>query len=147
MKRDNSSYTVTNPDLFLTDDGVSVLITSTNDEFISDVKGIFEKHIAHSIVFNVQSSLSVETSIPWMWYVSRAVDIMIVDLDTCAWIDVCTALTKEQDDNHVVLFISSKNKKRDAVQLLNATSYHFVLHSLEELNVYIEAEMNPSIKL
>ena len=43
MKSDNSSYTVTNPDLFLTDDGISVLITSTNPDFVTGVKNLFEK--------------------------------------------------------------------------------------------------------
>lgn len=142
MKPDNSSYTVTNPDLYLTEDGISVLITSTNTDFIDDVKQIVENHVDHSIVFNVQPNLTVETTVPWMWYVSRAVDLMIVDLDTCAWVDICTALTKQQDENHTVIFYSNKHKKRDAVQLLNATSYQIILHSVKEIDAYLKAQLH-----
>jgi DNA-binding response OmpR family regulator len=141
MKTDNSSYTITNPDLFLTDDGISVLITSTNKDFVTALKLIVENHIEHSIVFNVQPSSTTETGVPWMWYVSRAVDIMFVDLDTCAWVDVCTALTKQQDDNHVVVFVSEKNKKRDAIKLINATSNYIILKSIKEIDAYMETHV------
>jgi hypothetical protein len=147
MKQDNSSYTITNPDLFLTNDGISVLITSTNKEFINEVKLIVEHHIDHSIVFNVQPSSTTETGVPWMWYVSRAVDIMFVDLDTCAWVDICTALTKEQDDNHVVVFYSEKNKKRDAIKLINATSKYIILKSLDEISGYMESHVQLTFPL
>jgi DNA-binding response OmpR family regulator len=147
MKPDNSSYTITNPDLFLTDDGISVLITSTNKDFVTALKLIVENHIEHSIVFNVQPSSTTETGVPWMWYVSRAVDIMFVDLDTCAWVDVCTALTKKQDDNHVVVFVSEKNKKRDAIKLINATSNYIILKSIQEIDAYMETHVQLMLPL
>jgi len=147
MKPDNSSYTVTNPDLFLTDDGISVLITSTDATFVDKVKLIVEKHIDHSIVFNVQSSITTETGVPWMWYVSRGVDIMFVDLDTCAWVDVCTALTKKQDQDHVIIFYSEKNKKRDAVKLINATSNYMILKSITEIDAYMESQLHIDMPL
>jgi len=147
MKTDNSSYTITNPDLFLTDDGISVLITSTNKDFVTELKLIVEHHIEHSIVFNVQPSSTTETGVPWMWYVSRAVDIMFVDLDTCAWIDVCTALTKQQDDNHVVVFVSEKNKKRDAIKLINATSNYIILKNIKEIDAYMETHVQLMLPL
>ena len=147
MKPDNSSYTITNPDLFLTNDGISVLITSTNKDFIDEVKLIVENHIEHSIVFNVQPSSTTETGVPWMWYVSRAVDSMFVDLDTCAWVDICTALTKDQDDNHVVVFYSEKDKKRDAIKLINATSQYTILKSIKEISGYMETHVQLSMPL
>jgi len=73
--------------------------------------------------------------------VSRAVDIMVVDLDTCAWVDICTALTKEQDDNHVVVFYSEKNKRRDAIKLINATSKYIILKSFKEISGYMESHV------
>jgi len=54
MKLDNSSYTVTPPDLMLTEHGVTVLVSSTNDKLIEQIKDIFEKYIATSIVFYIQ---------------------------------------------------------------------------------------------
>lgn len=142
MQSDNSSYTVTTPDLFLTDDGISVLITSTNEVFVDGVKKLFEKHIDHSIVFNVQPSITSAATIPWMWYVSGRVDMMFVDLDTCAWIDVCTALLKRQDDNHSIIFYNEKNKKQEAVRLLNATGEFLILRSMEEIDAYLQMQLN-----
>lgn len=138
---DNSVYTVTAPDLHLTDDGISVLITSTNQEFLESVKKQFERYILQSIVFNVQDSQTTETSIAWMWYVSRTADLMIVDVDTCSWVDICTALTKEVDDDHEVIFFSEKNKKRDAIRLINATGKYLILRNVEQLEDFIKIQL------
>lgn len=141
MQKDNSSYTVTSPDMMLTDDGVSVLITSTSTKFIENIKDIYEKWIDTSIVFSVQKSPTSESSIGWMWYVSQPVDMMIVDLDTCAWVDVCAALLKKQDDNHTVVFISLKNKKREALRLLNAASKFIILPDLANFEQYLKIQL------
>ena len=141
MQKDNSSYTVTSPDMMLTDDGVSVLITSTSTKFIDNIKDIYEKWIDTSIVFSVQKSPTSESSIGWMWYVSQPVDMMIIDLDTCAWVDVCAALLKKQDDNHTVVFISLKNKKREALRLLNAASKFIILPDLANFEQYLKIQL------
>jgi hypothetical protein len=141
MERDNSSYTVTSPDLLLTDDGMTVMISSTNEYFIDNVKLLFEKYVYTSIIFKVQPKVTNENTLPWMWYVSRSCDVMIIDLDTCAWVDICTALLKEIDENHIVVFYSEKYKKREVVRLINATSSYMVLRSIDELDEYIKIEM------
>ena len=46
MKLDNSSYTVTPPDLMLTEHGVSVLVSSTDEKLITKIKDIFEKYLS-----------------------------------------------------------------------------------------------------
>ena len=138
---DNSVYTVTAPDLHLTDDGISVLITSTNQEFLESVKKQFEMYIVHSIVFNVQDKQTTESNIAWMWYVSRTADLMIVDVDTCSWVDVCTALTKEVDDDHEVIFFSEKNKKREAIRLINATGKYLILRDVGQLEDFIKIQL------
>lgn len=138
---DNSVYTVTAPDLHLTDDGISVLITSTNSGFLDSVKKQFEAYIMQSIVFNVQDKHTTESSIAWMWYVSRTADLMIVDIDTCSWVDICTALTKDVDDDHEVIFFSEKNKKRDAIRLINATGKYLILRNVEQLEDFIKIHL------
>ncbi|MDA9302662.1 hypothetical protein N9578_00425 [bacterium] len=141
MQQDNSSYTVTSPDILLTDDGISILVTSKNPELVDDIKALYEKYIDTSIVVNVQDKNTSENTVSWMWYVSRPCDMMIIDLDTCAWIDVCIAMTKKQDDNHSIVFINQKNKKRDAVRLLNATSEYLILKSIDEFDVYLKSQL------
>jgi len=141
MQQDNSSYTVTSPDILLTDDGISILVTSKDPQLVSDIKVLYEKYIDTSIVINVQDKNTSDNTVSWMWYVSRPADMMIIDLDTCAWIDICIALTKAQDDNHSIVFFNRKNKKRDAVRLLNATSEYLILKNIEEFDIYLKAQL------
>jgi DNA-binding NarL/FixJ family response regulator len=144
MQQDNSSYTVTSPDIMLTDDGISIFISSTNQDFIADIKALYEKYVDTSIVFNVQQIPTSEQSISWVWYVSQPVDVMIIDLDTCAWVDVCAALLKKQDDNHHVVFYSEKNKKRDIVRLINATSEYLILKNIDMFDNYLKVQLGIS---
>ena len=137
---DNSSYTVTPPDLFLSETGLNVLITSTNEELVTSIKLIFEKFIRTSIIFNVQVNKSGSTTIPWLFHVSRTCEYMFVDLDTCAWEDIMIALLKRNNDNHTVLFYSEKYKRRDAIKIINATSEYVIFTNLEEINKFLDVD-------
>ena len=94
MKIDNSSYTVTPPDLYMTEHGISIFISSTNNELITPIKELFEKFIATSVVFMVQNKKTNSETLPWMWNVSKTCDFMIIDVDTCAWEDIMAGLLK-----------------------------------------------------
>ena len=143
MKPDNSSYTVTSPDLHLTESGLNVLITSTNRVFLEAIKLLFEKYIMSSIVFNVQDTKTNSASLPWMWHVSRTCEFMIVDLDTCAWEDIMAALMKTRDDSHQVIFYNEKNKKREAVRLINATSKYVIFNTIDQIDTFLDIETQP----
>jgi choline kinase len=140
MKPDNSSYTVTSPDLHLTESGLNVLISSTNKTFLEAVKLLFEKYIMSSIVFNVQDKKTNSASLPWMWHVSRTCEFMIVDLDTCAWEDIMAALMKTRDESHQVIFFNSRNKKREAVRLINATSKYVIFNTIGQIDTFLDIE-------
>jgi hypothetical protein len=144
MKPDNSSYTVTAPDLYLAEAGLNVLITSTDKELIDGIKLLFEKYVMSSIVFNVQDKPTNSASLPWIWHVSRTCEYMIVDLDTCAWEDVMAALLKTRDDMHTVIFYSAKNKKREAVKLINATSKFIIFNNLSQLDKFLDIDTAPA---
>lgn len=141
MKPDNSSYTVTAPDLLLTENGMSVLITCNDEEKIEQIKEIFENIVLTSIIFNVQRAPTNENTVAWLWYVSQPADIMIVDVDTCNPVDVSAALLRPQDDNHITVFLSEKHKNKAMIRLLNATASYPILNSLDELEFYIKLEM------
>lgn len=143
MDNDNSSYTVTAPDLFLADTGLNVLITSTNTELVEGIKLLFEKYIMVNLVFNVQTNVTNSNSLPWMWHVSRTCEYMIVDLDTCAWEDIMAALLKTRDDNHMVIFYTEKRKRREAIKLINATSKFIILNNLVEFDKFLDLETAP----
>lgn len=145
MKIDNDSYTVTPPDLFLTENGISVVISSTNEEFVDKVKLIFEKHISTSIVFLVQKNKTNSETLPWLWHVSRTCEFMVIDIDTCAWEDIMAGLIKPVDDNHVVLYYSDKFKRRETAKLINATSENIVIRRVEDIDNYIKLQINPEL--
>lgn len=143
MKNDNSSYTVTPPDLYMTEHGISVLISSTNEELIDKVKDLFEKHVAISIVFLVQNKKTNSGTLPWMWNNSKTCDFMVVDVDTCAWEDIMSGLLKSKEQQNTVLFYSDKYKRRETVKLINATGTNLVVRTIEDINNYIILQMNP----
>ena len=143
MKIDNSSYTVTPPDLYMTEHGISILISSTNEQFIPSVKELFEKFIATSIVFLVQANKTNSETLPWMWNVSRTCDFMIVDVDTCAWEDIMAALIKPSITNNGVMFYSDKYKRRETARLINATGTNVIVRKVDDIDTFIRLQMNP----
>ncbi len=143
MKLDNSSYTVTPPDLYMTEHGISILISSINDDLVISIKELFEKLIATSIVFLVQSKKTNSGTLPWMWNNSRTCDFMVIDIDTCAWEDIMAGLLKSKDKQNTVLFFSDKYKRRETVKLINATGTNLVVRSIEDINNYIRLQMSP----
>lgn len=135
---DNSSYTVTSPDLLLSSNGITILIVSQNEDTVDEIKRMFEKYIVNQIVFCVQNKVTTEANMGWSYYISRSCDMVIVDLDNCEWIDVCMALTKElKEDFEKVIFYSEKSKKRTAEMLQNSLGNYVMIRSLAELDSYI----------
>ena len=147
MKFDNSSYTVTAPDLLLADYGINILIISSNEELSQAVQSLFEKYIQSSIVFNLQNTKTTESSLAWLYYVSRSVDFVLCDLDTCEWIDICTVLTKEQTEGKYIVFYGGLAKKREAIRLISALGTYFLIDDYESLDEMIRKEIvNPVIE-
>ncbi len=143
MRTDNSVYTVTYPDLHMSDDGMTVLVTSTDENFIDNVKGIFEKYIYTSIVFYVQPNKTNSETLAWMWNVSTTCDLMIIDIDTCAWEDIMAALIKPTISNDGVMFYSSKYKRRETARLINATGTNLIVRKVKDIDKFVELQMNP----
>jgi len=143
MKIDNSSYTVTPPDLYMTEHGISIFISSTNSDLINPVKELFEKFIATSVVFLVQNNKTNSETLPWMWNVSKTCDFMVIDVDTCAWEDIMAGLLKSKEEENTVLFYSDKYKRRETVKLINATGTNLVVRSITDINNYIKLQMSP----
>ena len=143
MKIDNSSYTVTPPHLYMTEHGISIFISSTNNDLINPVKELFEKFIATSVVFLVQNNKTNSETLPWMWNVSKTCDFMVIDVDTCAWEDIMAGLLKSREEENTVLFYSDKYKRRETVKLINATGTNLVVRSIADINNYVKLQMSP----
>ncbi len=135
---DNSSYTVTSPDLLLSSNGITILIISQNKNNVENIKRMFEKYIVNQIVFCVQDKVTTEANMGWAYYISRSCDMVIVDLDNCEWIDVCMALTKElKEEFEKVIFYSERQKKRTVEMLQNSIGNYVMVRSIQELDTYI----------
>lgn len=143
MKIDNSSYTVTHPDLMLTQDGINVCISSTDTELVKSIQHTFEKFIQSSIVFNVQKNVTTDTTLAWLYYISEPADFLLIDLDTCAWIDICLAMKKQEVEGKYVLFFNQRNVKPEAVTLINAMGQFYMLDGVKKLDNFIHQEILP----
>ena len=141
MKQDNSTYTVTAPDLLLTENGMTILISSTDEERVNAIKDIFERLVFSSLIFNVQKSPTNENTVAWLWYVSQPADIMIVDLDTSSTVDVCAALLRSQDEDHITVFYSEKHRRKDLIRLLNAPARYPIFSDIGDLEQYLKYEL------
>lgn len=141
MNLDNSSYTVTFPDLTLTETGSTVLIVSTDTDFIDTVKTQFERYIISSLVFYVQDKPAVNNEVAWLYHVSKTVEICIVDLDNCSPNDVLIACHRTEDDFHHLVFVSKRNQQRDIVRVLNAEGTYTILEDTDQLESWIQSEI------
>ena len=127
----------------MTEHGISIFISSTNNDLINPVKELFEKFIATSVVFLVQNNKTNSETLPWMWNVSKTCDFMVIDVDTCAWEDIMAGLLKSKEEENTVLFYSDKYKRRETVKLINATGTNLVVRSISDINNYIKLQMSP----
>ena len=109
----------------LTEHGVSVLASSTDEKLITKIKDIFEKYIATSIVFYVQGK---ETNSNIHAAMERTQDLRLYDYrsDNRAEADIIAGLMKPIEDEKVVLFYSDKYTRRDTIKLINATGENLV---------------------
>jgi len=140
MQIDNASYTVTAPDLMLAEYGINILIISSNEKMVEDTKLLFEKYIQSSIVFNVQQSKTNESNMAWVYYISRSTDFILIDLDTCEWLDICIALTKQLEEEKFIVFWGGQEKK-SAVKLISALGRYFIVDNVDSLDKLIRQEI------
>jgi len=139
MNHDDASYTVTSPDMMLTESGVSVLISSTDNELVDEIKLLIEQWVHTALVFYVQPKPTTEASLPWFYHVSLTADLLIIDVDTCAWADILSATINHKG---LLLFYSPKRKKRDAIKVLHASAKYPIIYSREDLKEFLAAEFN-----
>ena len=118
MVYDNSSYTVTAPDLYLTDDGITILIVTQNEHFSKRAKELFERYIISSLVFYESKNITNENNVAWEYFVSKQADLMIVDMDTCEYVDLCVALRRPTKKANGQCLFNQKGTKREVLEYL-----------------------------
>jgi len=141
MVYDNSSYTVTAPDLYLTDDGISVLICSQNEEFRRRIKDLMERYIISSLVFFENNNITTEQNVAWSYFVSKQADLMVVDMDTCEYVDICVALRRPIPQGKWTLFVNQKGSKREVLRVISAEGKYYQFRTIEEIEYFIQTEL------
>ena len=141
MINDNSSFTVTAPDLYLTDDGIGVLIISQNPDFVDKVKRIMEKYIISSIVFFQNAKPTTEQNVAWEYFVSKQTDLMIVDMDSCEYVDLLVAITRPIPAGKWTIFVNQKGSKRDALRVISGEGKFFQFRNIEDIEMFIQTEI------
>jgi len=126
--------------MMLTNNGICVLISSTDETLVDNIKLLFEKFIRTSIVFYTQPIKTSSVTLPWLWNVSGTCDYMIVDLDTCAWEDIMAALLKDTSGARTVIFYSEKERKREAIKLINAAGRDIIFSNMDDLNNFLDID-------
>lgn len=142
---DNSSYTVTAPDLMLSEFGFNVVIISSNEDVINSVKEKFERFIQSAIIFNLQQTKTNDSNLAWLYYVSGPADFLFIDIDTCEWIDICLALSKDVQNGKFVVFYGGLKTKKPLIKLLSALGNHFIVENMDGLEMMIQKELVPDI--
>ena len=141
MVYDNSSYTVTAPDLYLTDDGISVLICSQDELFRKKIKDLLERYIISSLVFFENKNVTTEQNVAWSYFVSKQADLMIVDMDTCEYVDLCVALTRPIPQGKWTLFVNRKGSKREVLRIISAEGKYYQFRTIDEIEQFIITEL------
>ena len=141
MVYDNSSYTVTAPDLYLTDDGMSVLICSQDELFRKKIKDLLERYIISSLVFFENKNVTTEQNVAWEYFVSKQADLMIVDMDTCEYVDLCVALTRPIPQGKWTLFVNRKGSKREVLRIISAEGKYYQFRTIDEIEQFIITEL------
>ncbi len=141
MVYDNSSYTVTAPDLYLTDDGISVLICSQDELFRKKIKDLLERYIISSLVFFENKNVTTEQNVAWEYFVSKQADLMIVDMDTCEYVDLCVALTRPIPQGKWTLFVNRKGSKREVLRIISAEGKYYQFRTIDEIEQFIITEL------
>ena len=145
MVYDNSSYTITAPDLYLTDDGISILIVTQNEEFSTQIKEIFERYIISSLVFYESNNITNENNVAWEYFISKQADLMIVDMDSCEYVDLCVALRRPVSASKWTMFVNQKGTKREVLRIIAEEGKFFQFRDIDNISVFIESELQGSI--
>lgn len=131
--RENSIYTITPPDMHLTDTGPTITVVSTNEKFISKVETLHErlfKTVPVSI-YHCDGQVN-ESNMAWLISVMRFSDNVFVDLDTANDLGILCAIFSDTN----TVFINNEKKRNDIAKLFNAVNNGFNVY--EDLHDYFD---------
>lgn len=135
--RENSIFTITPPDMMLSDEGPSVTVLSTDEDFIKRIESI-QENLFRTVSVNIYhpNGPVTENKLAWLISVMRLSDTIYVDLNTVNDIGLLTALLSSTE----VACIDQGNKRRDIAKLFNSIAQED-LRVYDSLDDYLEMMM------
>jgi len=131
--RENSIYTITPPDMHLTDNGPTITVVSTNDKFLSKVETLHErlfKTVPVSI-YHCDGQVN-ESNMAWLISVMRFSDNVFVDLDTANDLGILCSIFSDSS----TIYINKEKKRNDIAKLFNSVNAGFNVY--EDLQDYFD---------
>ena len=122
---DNGIFTITPPDMQLSENGPSVTIISTDEKMIEDVEDLHET-IFRNVPVNVYHPAGhiQDSNLAWSLSVMRLSDTVFVDLDTANELSILCAMISKAN----VVFIAGHNRP-EVIKLLNSTDTEFAIYN------------------
>jgi hypothetical protein len=131
--RENSIYTITPPDMHLTDNGPTITVVSTNDKFLSKVETLHERLFKTVPVSIYHCGGQVnESNMAWLISVMRFSDNVFVDLDTANDLGILCAIFSDSS----TIYINKEKKRNDIAKLFNSVNAGFNVY--EDLQDYFD---------
>ena len=118
MVYDNSSYTVTAP-IPSTDDGIPLICSFLNEEFRRQIKDLWKDILLVVSFLFKNNNITTEQNVAHSYFVSKQADLMVVDMDTCEYVDICVALRRPQYQGKWTLFVKQKGSKREVLRIIS----------------------------
>ena len=94
-----------------------------------------------SLVFFENKSVTTETNVAWEYFISKQADLMVVDMDTCEYVDICVALRRPLPEGKWTLFVNQKGSKRDVQRVISAEGKYFSFKTVREIETFIQTEL------
>jgi hypothetical protein len=136
----DSVYTVTPPDLRVTESGPSILMLGVAFDDSDPYIDLFDKLFPDSdVTFYTSESGPSEDNLAWYRATSSISSSIIVDIDNIAPEELLLALQAEFEGKSLVFWISPKQKNPKLQKLLNSYQYA-IFSNINEIGSFLEAE-------
>ena len=128
--RENSIFTITSPDMRLSEDGPTITIISTDEDFVNYVESMYEKMFKTvPVTIYLTDGVVTEDKLAWLLSVMRFSETVFVDLATASDISILSSVMV--DVNRAL--INTDGCRNDIAKVFNALGENAQVHdSIED---------------
>ena len=128
--RENSIFTITPPDMRLSEDGPTITVISTDKDFVDYVEAMYEKMFKTvPVTIYLTDGVVTEDKLAWLLSVMRFSETVFVDLATASDISILSSVMV--DVNRAL--INTDGCRNDIAKVFNALGENAQVHdSIED---------------